>query len=91
MFGVDSFFLNAFLFVFRHSDSNSTLFFPRNSTLELLNKLNAKYDLGFGEIKNKILIFPGGIEFMRVIHELTRLSMQIILKKNGIHDAEQQP
>lgn len=80
-----------FCLFFVNSDSNSTLFFHRNSTLELLNKLNAKYDLGFGEIKNKILIFPGGIEFMRVIYELTRLSMQIILKKNGIHDAEQQP
>lgn len=62
----------------------------RNSTIELLNKLNAKYELGFGEVKNKILIFPGGMEFMRVIYELTRLSMQIVLKRNGINDPEQQ-
>ncbi|XP_055319309.1 augmin complex subunit dgt6-like [Sitodiplosis mosellana] len=62
----------------------------RNSTLDLLNKLNAKYELGFGEVKNKILIFPGGMEFMRVIYELTRLSMQIVLKRNGINDPEQQ-
>lgn len=59
-----------------------------NSTLELLNKLNAQYGLGFGEIKFKILIFPGGVEFMRVIFELTRLSMQLILKRNGITNPE---
>lgn len=64
--------------------------FHRNSTLELLVKLNTKYELGLGEVKNKILIFPGGMEFMRVIHELTRLAMQITLKRNGIHDLENQ-
>lgn len=63
----------------------------RNSTLELLNKLNAKYSLGFGEIKNKILIFPGGMEFMRVIYELSRLAMRITLKRNGINEPENQP
>lgn len=66
-------------------------FLHRNSTLELLNKLNAKYSLGFGEIKNKILIFPGGMEFMRVIYELSRLAMRITLKRNGINEPENQP
>lgn len=50
--------------------------------------MNAQYGLGFGEIKFKILIFPGGMEFMRVIFELTRLSMQLTLKRNGITNPE---
>ncbi|XP_031630154.1 augmin complex subunit dgt6-like [Contarinia nasturtii] len=62
----------------------------RNSTLELLTKLNTKHELGLVEVKNKILIFPGGMEFMRVIYELTRLAMQITLKRNGVHDLENQ-
>lgn len=59
--------------------------------MELLNKLNARYSLGFGEVKNKILIFPGGMEFMRVIYELSRLSIQLILKRNGVTDLDSQP
>lgn len=59
-------------------------FHCRNSTLDFLNKLNTKYSLGLAaNIKNKILVFPGGMEFMRVIYEITRLSMQLLLKRNG--------
>lgn len=56
-----------------------------------MNKLNVKHNLGFGEVRNKILIFPGGLEFMRVIFELSRLSMQLILKRNGVTDPDNQP
>lgn len=44
--------------------------------------------MGFGDIKFKILIFPGGMEFMAVVFELTRISMQLILKPNEISNPE---
>lgn len=51
--------------------------------MEAMNKLNAKYALGLDEIKNKILVFPGGMDFMRVIFEISRLCMQILIKRNA--------
>lgn len=51
--------------------------------MEAMNRLNVKYALGLDEIKNKILVFPGGLEFMRLIFEVSRLCMQILLKRNA--------
>lgn len=59
----------------------------RNSSLEFLIKLNAKYKLEFGELKNKIVVFPGGADFMRIVVELTKLAMRITLKRNGVTDS----
>lgn len=56
----------------------------RNSTLEFLGKLNAKHKWKFGELKNKVVVFPGGTDFMRILVELTKLAMRVILKRNNV-------
>lgn len=57
-------------------------FFFRNSALEYVNKLNQKYHLKMGEIKSKIVVFPGGVEFMHILFELTQLTLRITIKRN---------
>lgn len=62
-----------------------TVFAPipicRNSTLEYLVKLSTKHNLGFGQLRNQIVVFPGGYEFMKVLHELIKHVMRVVIKK----------
>lgn len=42
--------------------------------------------MGLPEIKNKILVFPGGIEFMHMIFEVTKVAINILAKRMGGND-----
>lgn len=61
-----------------HDKKTENIF--RTSMVEYLNVLNTKYSLGFEMIKMHIVVMPGGMKFMRILHALVKLAMREYIK-----------
>lgn len=54
----------------------------RNAALTYFNDCNSHYKWNFGPIRMQVVLFPGGIEFMKIIVELTKTAMRTVLNEN---------
>lgn len=55
----------------------------RNATLSYINECHSNFKWNIGPFKMQVVHFPGGIEFMKVIVELSKTAMLKILKDSG--------
>lgn len=51
-----------------------------NTALAYFNECCGKYGWNFGPFKMQVVLFPGGIEFMKIVLQLTVVAMQMIVK-----------
>lgn len=56
----------------------------RTAAHDYFNECHAQYKWNFGPFKMQVCLFPGGIEIMKIITELTKIAMRTVLKE---HDA----
>lgn len=61
------------IFLFRSID--------RQTTLTFFNELHAKHNWEIGPIKMQLILFPGGVEFMKLIQHFSNLVMSVALKR----------
>lgn len=54
----------------------------RSSVLVYFNECQKSYKWHFGPFKMQVVLFPGGVEFMKIIAELSLVAMRNILKEN---------
>lgn len=54
----------------------------RNAALTFFNECHTNFKWNFGPFKMQVVLFPGGVEFMKIIVELTKIAMRSILKEN---------
>lgn len=54
----------------------------RTQALAYFNECHSKYKWNFGPFKMQIVLFPGGIELMKIIIELSKLAMNAVLKQS---------
>lgn len=50
------------------------------------NECRSEFKWNFGPFKMQIVLFPGGIEIMKIIIELSKLAMLAVLKQNDCTD-----
>lgn len=65
---------------------NSTCFYRHtvhsNAALVYFNECCGKFDWHFGPFKMQVVLFPGGIEFMKIMVQLSMIAMRATLKRN---------
>lgn len=54
----------------------------RNAALSYFNACHSNFKWNFGPFKMQVVLFPGGIEFMKIVVELSKAAMLKILKDN---------
>lgn len=54
----------------------------RSAALTYFNECHSNFKWNFGPFKQAIVLFPGGIDFMKIIVELSKHAMHIVLKEN---------
>lgn len=55
----------------------------RTAALTYFNEMHAQFKWHFGPFKMQTVLFPGGIEFMKIIGELSKIAMHTVLKESG--------
>lgn len=67
-----------------HSSSDESVF--RSAALAYFNDCHSQFKWNFGPFKMQIVLFPGGIEFMKIVIELSKIAMHTVLKNaNSLH------
>lgn len=57
----------------------------RNAALAYFNECQKNFKWNFGPFKMQTVLFPGGLEFMRIVNEITKMAMRTVLKENDCH------
>lgn len=55
----------------------------RTASINYLNHLNEKHKMGFDLLKLHLVVLPGGHKFMKVLLEITVLTMREVVQRNG--------
>lgn len=53
----------------------------RQATLTFFNELRLKFNWDIGPFKMPLILFPGGVEFMKLIQYFSNLVMNVTLKR----------
>lgn len=56
----------------------------RTVALAYFNECYKNYKWHFGPFKMQVVLFPGGVEFMKIILELCIVAMRHVLKENDV-------
>ncbi|XP_031618277.1 augmin complex subunit dgt6-like isoform X2 [Contarinia nasturtii] len=54
----------------------------RNAALAYFNECQKNYKWIFGPFKMQVVLFPGGLEFMKIVNELSKMAMRTVLREN---------
>lgn len=58
----------------------------RTQAIAYFNECRSSFKWNFGPFKMQTVLFPGGIELMKIIIELSKLAMNAVLKQNDCTD-----
>lgn len=58
----------------------------RTQSISYFNECQSTFKWNFGPFKMQTVLFPGGIELMKIIVELSKLAMNAVLKQNDCVD-----
>lgn len=58
--------------------------FSRTASLDYLNHLNTKYNLKFEPLRAHFCVLPGGLKFMKILHEIIMLILRELVNRYRI-------
>lgn len=53
----------------------------RQAALKVFNEWRLQFNWQVSEYKMQLILFPGGVEFMKLIHHISNLAMGAIVKR----------
>ena len=55
----------------------------RSATVEYLNFIKEKYKLNIEKVQRYLVVMPGGVKFLTILHRLTVFVMKEEMRKKG--------